>query len=78
MPKSLETDILLSNSAWEAALLFNQNFEINVSYLETSLRYIAEIGNAILKQGILSMIWHQLLAKKLSLLTNLIDKVSKK
>jgi hypothetical protein len=76
LPQSLEPDILLSNSAWEAVIAANSNLELDIHYFEMSLRYIGEIGNAILKQGVLSMIWHQYLVKRVSTLTNLIDKVS--
>lgn len=47
----------------------------NVNYLDSSLRYCGEIGNAILKQGVLSLIWHNYLSKKVALLTDIIDKV---
>ena len=77
LPRSLEPDILLSNSAWEAVICSNKNPELDIHYFEISLRYIGEIGNAILKQGVLSMIWHQYLVKRISTLANLIDKVNK-
>lgn len=75
LPKSLEPDTLLANSAWEAMVEFNKNLEAKIEYLELSLRYCGEIGNAIIKQGILSMIWHFNLSKRLQLLTEVIDKV---
>ena len=75
MPKSLESDILLANCAWEAISLYNKNTEADLKYLEVSLRHCGEIGNAILKQGVLSLIWHNCLSKKVSALTNTIDKV---
>lgn len=76
LPKSLESDILLANCAWEAILLYNKNTDGDLKHLETSLRHCSEIGNAILKQGLLSLIWHTCLIKKVSILTNIIDKVS--
>ncbi len=75
LPRSLEPDILLSNSAWEAMIAANNKLELDISGLEISLRYIGEIGNAILKQGVLSMIWHQYILKRVSSLTAIIDKV---
>ena len=77
LPKSLESDILLSNCAWEAVLLYDKNSENDITYLEVSLRHCSEIGNAMLKQGVLSLIWHNYLSKRVSLLTNVIDKVGK-
>lgn len=77
LPKSLESDTLLANSAWEAMVLFNKSFEANIECLELSLRYCGEIGNAIVRQGILSMIWHYNLSKRLQLLADLIEKVTK-
>lgn len=75
LPKSLESDTLLANSAWESIIIYNRESETEIKHLEISLRHCGEIGNAILKQGILSMIWHNHLCKKVSLLTDLIDKV---
>jgi hypothetical protein len=74
LPKSLETDILLINAAWEAISLFNKDPE-DVKNFEASLKFCAKIENAILKQGITSMIWHTSINKKVAALTNLIEKV---
>jgi hypothetical protein len=68
---------LLLNCAWESILLYVRDPEADIKYLDLSLKYCGEIGNAILKQGILSMIWHSHLSKRVSLLTDLIDKVGK-
>ena len=57
LPKSLENDILLANAGWEAISLLNKNAE-NVKSFENSLTYCAKIENAILKQGVTSLIWH--------------------
>jgi hypothetical protein len=75
LPKSLEPDTLLANSAWESIILFGKSPEGELKYLELALRYCGEVGNAILRQGILSMMWHGYVSKKVSLLTELIDKV---
>lgn len=75
LPKSLESDTLLLNSAWESILVYNKDAEKNVKHLDAALRYSGEIGNAILKQGILSLMWHNNLSKKIISLTDLIDKV---
>lgn len=77
LPHSLEPDILLSNCVWEAVNLFDKTTELDVHYLEISQRYSSEIGNSILKQGVLSLSWHHILIKKISALTNLIEKVGK-
>jgi hypothetical protein len=78
IPKSLEPDILLVNCAWESILLYVKDAEADIKYLNLSLNYCGEIGNAILKQGILSLIWHNHISKRVSLLTDLIDKVKYK
>ena len=74
----MESDTILVNCAWEAILMFNKekNGISDIKYLEVSLRHCGEIGNAILRQGILSMIWHNYLSKRVSKLTDLIDKVT--
>ncbi len=76
LSKSLEPDNLFVNAAWEAISLFNKDPE-NVNSFEISLKFCAKIENAILKQGITSMIWHKFICKKISALTNLIEKVIK-
>ena len=65
------------NSAYESINLYEKDSEYNIKYLENCLRYCGEIGNAILKQGILSLIWHNNLSKRIKLLTEIIDKVYK-
>ena len=75
LPKAFETDTLLANCVWESVNLFNENFEVNLAYLEMALVYVSEMGNAILRQGVLSMIWHYYISKRLSILADLIDKV---
>jgi hypothetical protein len=75
LPKSLEPDILLANSAWESIMVFGKSSNGELKHLELALRYCGEIGNAIIRQGILSMIWHGYISKKVSALTELIDKV---
>ena len=77
LAKSLESDTLLVYSAWESIKAYNKDTEYKIKNLENSLRYASEIGNAIVKQGILSLIWHNYLSKRLKLLTELIDKVGK-
>ena len=65
---------MLVNSAWEAVSLFDKNSENNRCF-DYALKCCAEIGNAIIKQGITSMIWHNFINKKIAALTNLIEKV---
>lgn len=75
MPKALESDTLLANCTWQAIDLYNKDPDRNVAYLEISLRHCCEIGNAILKQGILSLLWHSHICKRLAALTEFIDRV---
>lgn len=77
LPKSLESDSLLANAGWEAISLFNKNGE-DVKSFEDSLKYCAQIENAVLKQGVTTLIWHSSINKKIAALTNLIEKVKKK
>ena len=77
MPKSLESDILLANAAWEAISLFNKDAE-DVKSFESSLKFCSKIENAILKQGVTSLIWHNSINRKVAALTNLIEKVKEK
>lgn len=76
LPRSLESDSLLVNSAWEAIALYDKNSELS-SYFDYSLKCCADIGNAIVKQGITSMIWHSFISKKVAALANLIERVKK-
>ena len=75
MPKSLEADILLTNCAWECMALYSKSAEIDVRHLELALKYCGDIGNALIKQGILTMIWQHFVSKRVAMLTDLIDKV---
>ncbi|RNA40948.1 rab3 GTPase-activating non-catalytic subunit-like, partial [Brachionus plicatilis] len=74
LPKSLESDTLLVNCAWESILMYEKEVDKGISYLDLALKFCSEIGNAILRQGILSIIWHKDLSKKIASLTKLIDK----
>ena len=75
LPKSLESDTLFINSAFEAINIYNKDPEADIVNLEICLRFCGEIGNAILKQGILVIIWHNYLSKRVAGLTDLIDRV---
>lgn len=74
LPRALESDSLLVNTAWEAISLYDKNSD-KTQYFDSSLKYCADIGNAILKQGITSMIWHNFVSKKVAALANLIERV---
>ncbi len=73
LSKSLEPDILLVNAAWESIVIFHK--ELQLKFFENSLSFCSRIGNALLRQGVLSMIWHNFICKKVAALTNLIEKV---
>jgi hypothetical protein len=80
LAKSFESDTILANSGWQAITMFNslnKDGQSNLNYLKMSMKYCGEIGNAIIKQGVLTMIWSDYLSKRISNLTNLIEKVSK-
>jgi hypothetical protein len=74
LPRAMEAQSLLVNTAWEAIALYDKNSE-TTRYFDYSLKCCAEIGNAILKQGITSMIWHNFISKKVAALANLIERV---
>jgi hypothetical protein len=75
LPKSLEPDNLLVNAAWESIKEFDEEPDYPINYLENSLKYCSEIGNAIVKQGILSLIWHSYIINRIKLLAEFFEKV---
>lgn len=75
LPKSLESDTILVNCARESILMYEKEAEKEAFYLELALKFCSEIGNAIIRQGILSIIWHRHLSKKIISLTQLVEKM---
>ncbi|ESO90130.1 hypothetical protein LOTGIDRAFT_218187 [Lottia gigantea] len=75
-PHSLENDILLSNCCWEYAAYWNREPE-HVNKLELSVEYLKLVQNALLRQGVCSMLWHMFILKRFSAAAHLMDKVGK-
>ena len=75
LPKSLESDTILVNCARESILVYEREAEKETNYLDLALKFCSEIGNAIIRQGILSIIWHKHLSKKIASLAQLIEKM---
>ncbi|XP_055956898.1 rab3 GTPase-activating protein non-catalytic subunit [Patella vulgata] len=75
-PHSLENDILLSNCCWEYAAQWNREPEI-VKNLELSVEYLKLVQNALLRQGVCSLLWHMFILKRFSAAVYLMDKVGK-
>jgi hypothetical protein len=74
LPNSLELDTLLVYCAWKAIKLFDVKLDL-IKLFDFTLKYCAHIGNAKIKEGITSMIWHEYICKRVAALTNLIEKV---
>ncbi|XP_071079517.1 rab3 GTPase-activating protein non-catalytic subunit-like [Haliotis cracherodii] len=75
-PHSLENDILLSNCCWEYAVQWNKDPEL-ISYLQLSLEYLKLVQNAVLRQGLCSMMWHMYVLKRVTAAATLMEKVGK-
>ncbi|KAK7104713.1 rab3 GTPase-activating protein non-catalytic subunit-like [Littorina saxatilis] len=75
-PHSLDNDVLISNCGWEYAVLWNKDPE-EVQYLQLSLEYLKLVQNAVLRQGVSSMLWHMFVMKRLSAAAQLMEKVGK-
>ncbi|XP_029643164.1 rab3 GTPase-activating protein non-catalytic subunit isoform X2 [Octopus sinensis] len=75
-PHSLDSDVLLANCSWEYIVLWNKDLE-QYHYLQTSLNYLNTIQNAVLRQGLGTMLWNMFAVKRLSAAANLMEKVGK-
>lgn len=75
-PSILDNDLLISNCGWEYGVLWNKDVE-EVKNLQCSLDYLKLVQNAVLRQGVSSMLWHMFVAKRVSAAAQLMDKVGK-
>ncbi|KAK7502781.1 hypothetical protein BaRGS_00006031 [Batillaria attramentaria] len=75
-PHSLDNDILISNCCWEYAVLWNKDPDV-VRHLQLSLEYLKLVQNAVLRQGVSSMLWHMFVMKRMSAAAQLMEKVGK-
>lgn len=75
-PHSLDNDVLLANCCWEYIVLWNNDLE-QYQYLQSSLDYLNAIQNAVLRQGLGSMLWQMFIVKRLSTAAYLLEKVGK-
>ncbi|XP_076441806.1 rab3 GTPase-activating protein non-catalytic subunit-like [Babylonia areolata] len=75
-PNSLDNDILISNCGWEYAVLWNKDPE-EVHHLKSSVEYLKLVQNAVLRQGVSSMLWHMFVTKRMSAAAQLMEKVGK-
>lgn len=76
LPHSMESDVLLANCCWENAVQWNKDTEC-LKNLESSLEFLRLVQNAILRQGVGSLLWHMFLAKTFSAAAHLMEKVGK-
>ncbi|XP_052787528.1 rab3 GTPase-activating protein non-catalytic subunit-like isoform X1 [Mya arenaria] len=75
-PHSLENDTLFSNCCWEYAVLWNKLPE-EVNNFKVALDYLRLIQNAMLRQGVCSLMWHMFTGKKFQATAQLMEKVGK-
>ncbi|GAB1601306.1 rab3 GTPase-activating protein non-catalytic subunit-like isoform X2 [Argonauta hians] len=75
-PHSLDSDVLLANCSWEYIVLWNKDLE-QYHYLQSSLNYLNTIQNAVLRQGLGTMLWNMFAVKRLSAAAHLMEKVGK-
>ncbi|KAL5008455.1 hypothetical protein ScPMuIL_014036 [Solemya velum] len=75
-PHSLESDVLLTNSCWEYTVQWNRDPE-NITDLHGALNFLKLVQNAVLRQGVGSMMWHMFLVKRMSSAAHLMEKVGK-
>ncbi|XP_052275243.1 rab3 GTPase-activating protein non-catalytic subunit-like isoform X3 [Dreissena polymorpha] len=75
-PHSLENDVLFSNSSWEYAVLWNKVPE-EVNNLKHALDFLRLVQNAMLRQGVCSMMWHMFISKRFQAIGQLMEKVGK-
>ncbi|XP_025103721.1 rab3 GTPase-activating protein non-catalytic subunit-like isoform X2 [Pomacea canaliculata] len=75
-PHSLENDILITNCCWEYVVLWNKDPDV-VKHLQMSVEYLKLVQNAVLRQGVSSMLWHMFILKRMSAIANLMEKVGK-
>ncbi|XP_045164449.2 rab3 GTPase-activating protein non-catalytic subunit-like [Mercenaria mercenaria] len=75
-PHSMENDVLFSNSCWEYTVIWNKLPE-EVDNLKSALDFLRLVQNAMLRQGVCSMMWHMFLSKKFHAAAHLMEKVGK-
>ncbi|CAL1542170.1 unnamed protein product [Lymnaea stagnalis] len=75
-PHSLHNDTLLANCCWEYAVVWNKDPEITQN-LDLSLEFLRLVQNAVLRQGVSSLLWHMFILKRASAAAHLMDKVGK-
>ncbi|RUS87661.1 hypothetical protein EGW08_004584 [Elysia chlorotica] len=75
-PHNLQNDFLLSNCCWEYAVLWNKEPDETWS-LELSLDFLRLVQNAVLRQGVSSLLWHMFMKKRSSSAAHLMEKVGK-
>ncbi|XP_021378713.1 rab3 GTPase-activating protein non-catalytic subunit-like isoform X1 [Mizuhopecten yessoensis] len=76
LPHSMEVDVLLANCCWENVVQWNKDTKC-MKNLESSLEFLRLIQNAILRQGVGSLLWHMFIAKTFSAAAHLMEKVGK-
>ena len=77
-PYSLEPQVILANCSWEAMSLWDKNSSLtNTVYLKLSLAYLNSITSAVLKHNISCLLWKTFIARKLEILSLLIEKMAK-
>ncbi|KAH9519441.1 Rab3 GTPase-activating protein non-catalytic subunit [Bulinus truncatus] len=75
-PHCLHNDILLANCCWEYAVVWNKDPELTQN-LDLSLEFLRLVQNAVLRQGVSSLLWHMFLKKRVSAAAHLMEKVGK-
>ena len=75
-PHSLEKDVLLCNCCWENIVQWNKEPE-TTAFLERGLNFLQLVQNAVMRQGVGSLLWHMFLVKKFSNAAFLMEKVGK-
>ncbi|XP_059162199.1 rab3 GTPase-activating protein non-catalytic subunit-like [Physella acuta] len=75
-PHSLHNDILLANCCWEFAVVWNKDPEVSQN-LDLSLEFLRLVQNAVLRQGVSSLLWHMFILKRASAAATLMEKVGK-
>ncbi|XP_055879124.1 rab3 GTPase-activating protein non-catalytic subunit-like isoform X1 [Biomphalaria glabrata] len=75
-PHSLQNDILLANCCWEYAVVWNKDPEITQN-LDLSLEFLRLVQNAVLRQGVSSLLWHMFIQKRAAAAAHLMEKVGK-
>lgn len=76
LPKSLCSDYLLSNCAWESASTWSKQPEF-VDLLPLAVEFLRDIGDSQLLHGLSYFIWQNVAAERFQKLVLLIEKVGK-